>query len=48
MQVVRFVNKNAEETSSGNAIVIINCSTEDNRKHGIVEDMHILFSHFQS
>ncbi|PQQ02746.1 putative ATP-dependent helicase YprA [Prunus yedoensis var. nudiflora] len=33
-KVVRFVNKNAEETSSGNAIVIINCSTEDNCKHG--------------
>ncbi|PQP93687.1 putative ATP-dependent helicase YprA [Prunus yedoensis var. nudiflora] len=44
-KVVRFVNKNAEETSSGNAIVIINCSTEDNCKHGCKQmDVPIIVS----
>lgn len=53
IQVVLFVKENAEETSYGNALVIIECSTEQNHRDknnhesGIVEDLK-LFCPFQS
>lgn len=53
IQVVLFVKENAEETSSGNALVIIECSTEQNHRdkndheYGIVEYLK-LFCPLQS
>jgi hypothetical protein len=51
-QGVRFSDNEMEETSFGDTLVIINCSTElkdqidHNPKTGILEDLHFLFFHF--